>query len=451
MNILIFGSDSSAHAIAWKLVNSSYVKELVLAPGNGGTNFFAPSIPLTPDDAGTVATFVLNESIDFVVADAPSIAAGLTNELHALPLPVVGSDQQLFALHSSRVSAREWLQRNALPIPRGAVCTTQAQAEKFALALGLPLQIAAASYDGPVITCTDRATVPEAVGECLAASGAEGIVVEEVIPGPMVTASLLTDGDHGLPVPATRIYPQTTGAHHQLKSGTVSDPFGVHSAATPLWSKLDGFLEAQIRQPLLAALRSDGKGARGWISAYCTVSQRGPVVQSLRLAPSGLELAATLPRLTSDLLPLLIGCARGTLAAVEPPQWSEQAVVGVTLRREASTDSAGDIPTTAFESFEPGVLIFHHTTAALLPNNYVPQSGRYGGRAATKTGAAWSSLLGFGAGLPQMPQQAPDTTVAIVVATAPTLAAAREQVYSNLRSSNVPNASYSTDIGMREL
>jgi hypothetical protein len=139
------------------------------------------------------------------------------------------------------------------------------------------------------------------------------------------------------------------------------------------------------------------------------------------------------------------------LAAVSAPQWNDHAVVGVALRREASTDTTGDIPTSAFESFEQGVLVFHHSTTPLLPNNYVPQSGRYGGRTASKTGAAWSNLLGFGNGLPPAAHQAPDATVAIVVASAPTLAEAREKVYASLRSGNIPNASFGTDIGIREL
>jgi hypothetical protein len=136
---------------------------------------------------------------------------------------------------------------------------------------------------------------------------------------------------------------------------------------------------------------------------------------------------------------------------VTAPQWNDQAVVGVALRRDASGNNSGDIPTSAFESFERGVLVFHHSTTPLLPNNYVPQSGRYGGRTSSKAGAAWSNLLGFGNGLPLAAQQAPTETVAIVVAVAPTLAEARHQAYANLRSSNIPNASFSTDIGAREL
>jgi phosphoribosylamine-glycine ligase len=50
MKVLIFGNDSSAHVLGWKLVNSAYVQEIILAPGNGGTSFFASSVDLSAED-----------------------------------------------------------------------------------------------------------------------------------------------------------------------------------------------------------------------------------------------------------------------------------------------------------------------------------------------------------------------------------------------------------------
>lgn len=445
MNILVFGSDSSAHVIAWKLVNSAHVQEVILAPGNGGTHFFAPATQLNSQDAGTVASFVLSEEIDLVVADMRGIALGLPDELRALPLPVIGSSQGFWALRQSRCQLREWLHQHGLPLPRGQVCPTVSQAEKLAATLSLPLTIAADRQDGLVITCTDRATIPQAIADCMAASKAAGIVVEELVSGPVVTAAVLTDGGYGVSIPATCLArdPQSADTAPFMDADRAA---GVHGAATPLWAKLEGFLEAQVRQPLLRALHDDGCGARGWISTICVLGSRGPIVQGLHLVPSGMELAATLPRLANDLLPLLLGCARGTLAAAPPPVWEHKAVVGVALRRADTSHPDYAVSAGTFDSFEPGMLIFHHATTPLVPNPYNSRGARLGGRR--------SSRLGFGGAhlpLEASARGATSPLLAIAVGSAPTISAAREHVYTNLRRHPNANISYSAEIGVREL
>ncbi|HEY0604613.1 MAG TPA: hypothetical protein VGD58_16970 [Herpetosiphonaceae bacterium] len=438
MKILIFGNDSAAHVLGWKLVNSAYVQEIILAPGNGGTSFFGSSVELQREDLATITSFVLRESVDLVVSDLAGIAAGIPDEVGALPLPVVGSNSALKPLHFSRCAAREWLQQHGLPTPRGRVCTSQQQAEKYAATLMHPLLVAADDPSGPAIICTERTAVPQAIDDCLDVNMRAGVIVEEVVSGPQVTAALLTDGKTALPVPATRLYGQANQPYTR--------PTGVHSASTPLWHRLDAHLETQIRQPLLAALQADGRGACGWIGTTCVVGQRGPLIQSLHLAPSGLELAATLMRLDSDLLPLLIGTARGTLVAVPQPVWRSEATVATALTRTTMAGPGADISFSAFESFDPGILVFHHATTSSVPNTYVPHAARFG---SSKPG-------GFGFGLGISPTilssgSAAEPTVAIVATSGPDLATARERLYTNLRRSSLSPSVYRDDIGSREL
>lgn len=438
MNILVFGGDSCAHALAWKLVNSNFVEDLILDPGNGGTAFFAPSIALAPDDLGALTSFVLAEHIDLVVADAASIAAGVADEIGSLPLPVCGSHRALHRLHASRGAAREWLQQHGLPLPRGRVCSSYAQAEKYAATITPPLVVAADAPGGQVVICTDRTAVPGAINECLDGRSVGTVIIEEVVSGPLVTASILTDGMTSLPLPAARLHP--------AEARPYATATGVHGAATPLWGKLETFLTQQVRQPLLQALQADADGARGWIGTTCVVGQRGPLVQSLHLVPSGLEAVATLLRLDGDLLPLLIGCARGTLAAVQPPQWRTDAVAGVALCRSNAALSGPGVSLDALAPFDPGVLIFHHATTPTMPNSYVPIAARYGSASLPKLG------LGLGSGGSSLSTTtADDPVIAIVATVAPDLKTARERVYSNLGRNSLATVVYREDVAAREL
>lgn len=439
MNVLLFGGDSATHVLAWKLVNSAAVDEVLVAPGNGGTTFFASSVALAPD-ANAVTSFVLGEGIELVVTNGAAAATGLPDELRALPLPVIGPGHALWPLHASRCAAREWLAQAGLPLPRGRVCTSRSEAEKFAATLQLPLLIAAAERGSLALQCAGRADVRQAVAECFAVSQGS-ILVEEIVPGPLVTAALLFDGATAVSVPAARVYPAELRQYDNLDGA-----LGVHAAATPLWAKLESFLEAQVRQPLAAALGSFGAAARGWVSATCVVGPRGPLVQTLRFVPAGLELAATLPRLDGDLLPLLLGCARGTLAAVEAPRWSAEAIVGVALRAAGESPGDSPLPGGAFDTFDPGTLVFHHTTPPSALNLYQPRharqtTGRYGW-------ASPPSNLPMPAGAEP---PAGSAATAFVIATAPDLAEARARVYANLGRVPLPQLSYDTGIGVREL
>jgi len=436
MNILVFGSDSRTHAFAWKLINSAGVEEVIVAPGNAGTSFFASSVMLAPDNIAELTTFVLAEGIDLVIADERSQAAGVVDELRTLPLAVFGANKALHQLQTSRCAAREWLQHHGLPLPRGRVCTTAAQAEKYATTLSQPLVVAGDAPSSPVVICTQRSAVLRAVAECM--EHPTGVVVEELVQGPLVTASILTDGTTALPVPPTRIYCTKAEPYAQLN--------GAHSAATPLWAKLDAHLQARIRQPLLAALQADQIRSPGWLSTICVIAQQGPLVQSLHVTPPELEVAATLPRLASDVVPLLLGCAQGTLAATSPPEWRNEAVVVVALHQPEEPGIANAVPSTAFESFESGVLVFQHASTPIPGNSYVPRAARY-----TTTKSSWLSFGGttipgtFSAVIGH------DPTIALVLATGNDLLAVHDRVYTNLRHSTIAPAAYRPDIGVREL
>lgn len=428
MNVLIFGRDSSTHAFAWKLVNSSAVHELVLAPGNAGTAFFAPAATLDLHDSAAITTFVLSESIDLVVVDTQASSAGLADEIRALPLPVFGAPRTLEWLHESRCRSREWVQRHLLPAPRSRACETRLSAEKYAATLPLPLIVAADRAAGPVIPCHDRAVVPAAIAECLA--GATAVLIEEVVQGPLVTAAFLTDGQTALPVPATRMY---------RRGNQPYAPFdGAQSGATPLWGKLNSALQQAVRDPLFQAIQADNLGLRGWVSATCIAGPRGPVIQSIALQPPGFEAATVLLRLGSDLLPLINGCAHGTLAAVEPPRWGAPASVAVGIAR-SSVGAA--LP--AIDALEPGVLVFHHATSPALPNEYVPLWARLT-RPPRPAALSVAAPTTFGA-------EEADPLIALVAASAADRPTAREQVYTSLSRSHIASSAYRPDVAAREL
>ncbi|WP_161668807.1 hypothetical protein [Kallotenue papyrolyticum] len=409
MRILQFGSTSSAHVLAWKLINSPALEQLTLVPGNAATALFTTSVRLALDDRLALTERVLRDGSTLVLADEGAIASGLTDELRSLPLPVFGPDQQLWRLQASRCSAYEWLHHHRLPVPRGRVCTSQVGAEKFAASLQFPIIVAADDARGPVRVCSDRMDLPAAIADCLDPAG-QGVLVQELVTGPLVSVALLLDGQTSLPLPTTRL--------HALDRQPFAPAIGAHSAATPLWTRLEAHLQRLIHEPLARAFRAAGTSARGWLGATCVLAAAGPLIHSVHLAPDGLEAANVLLRLGSDLAPLLEHCARSTLATAPAPTWLPLATLVVAVRSTAPEPAP--LPE-LYEVLEPETLVFLHTDAEQPPR-------------AEPAGA----------------RLVPDAW-AIVASAAPTLEQARERVYRSLQRLARPGIVFAEHIGTHEL
>ncbi len=410
MRILLFGSDSGAHALAWKLINSPAIERLMVAPGNAGSAFFATPIPRPDADPATLADLLFRESLDLVIADPAAGGAGITDEFRALATPVLGPDQAAWQRAMSRCATREWLQRHGLPLPRGRACATAADAEKYAATLAMPILIATDDPAGPAFVCWDRIALPATIAECFAASN-NGVIVEEATRGPLVSAALLTDGRTAFAVPATRLHP--------VNDAPYAPAIGAHNATSPLWARLEHALQRQIRDPLLRAFNNDGSPVRAWIGATCVLADQGPLIRALHLAPSGLEAAVALLRLDSDLAPLLLACARGDLSSVPAPRWRPGAAIAVALQHRAGSLSH---LANLYESLAPDVRVFHHERA---PQDEPAAGIADGGRS--------------------------DSTIAIVATCGADLPTARAQLYTNLHAARQHTFTFSTEVGAREL
>src|SRR5262245_25328567 len=92
MRVLIVGSGSREHALAWKLSQSPFLEKLFIAPGNPGTAQLGQNIPV---DAGAVNLLIdvaQREQIDLaIVMPARLLAAGLADALVAAGIPVFGA------------------------------------------------------------------------------------------------------------------------------------------------------------------------------------------------------------------------------------------------------------------------------------------------------------------------------------------------------------------------
>jgi len=67
MNILIVGSGGREHALGWKLKQSSQIKKIFFAPGNGGTDKLGTNINIKAHEINKLLSFAVENNIDVTI------------------------------------------------------------------------------------------------------------------------------------------------------------------------------------------------------------------------------------------------------------------------------------------------------------------------------------------------------------------------------------------------
>jgi phosphoribosylamine--glycine ligase len=112
VKILIIGSGGREHALAWRLAKEG--NTILAAPGNPGIARLGEIIAST--DYLDVAER-LHPDLTVVGPEAP-LAAGIVDAFRSRNLPIVGPTQEMARLESSKIRAKEVMQRLGIPTAR---------------------------------------------------------------------------------------------------------------------------------------------------------------------------------------------------------------------------------------------------------------------------------------------------------------------------------------------
>ena len=144
MNILILGSGGREHSLAWAVLQNPKCDRLTVAPGNAGIAEIADCASFDINDGDAVATFVDEESIDFVIVgpEAP-LAAGVADALRAIDCPVFGPSQAAAQLEASKSFTKEICDAAGAPTAAWARFTDADAAKAHVRAEGAPIVVKA--------------------------------------------------------------------------------------------------------------------------------------------------------------------------------------------------------------------------------------------------------------------------------------------------------------------
>ena len=127
--VLVVGSGGREHALVWKLASERGVSDIVCAPGNAGIGHLARCVGVDAADPHALVAIAKREEIDFtIVGPELPLSRGVADVFADEGLLLFGPSQRAARLESSKVFAKEFMQRNGVPTARYKSCDSAAQA-----------------------------------------------------------------------------------------------------------------------------------------------------------------------------------------------------------------------------------------------------------------------------------------------------------------------------------
>jgi phosphoribosylamine---glycine ligase len=316
VRILIIGSGGREHAMAWKIQQSPLVKELFIAPGNGGTAIEGTNVPIGDDDLPGIIGFARKERIDLVVAGPElPLVLGLRNSLEREGIPCFGPGAFSAQLEGSKAFAKSLMKDAGVPTADFEVFEDYHMARDFVLSRELPMVVKAdglAAGKGVVVAKTreealnalDAMMVKNAFG-----AAGERVVIEEALEGEEASFLVFCDGENVVPLPSC----QDHKAIGQGDTGPNTGGMGAYSPAPVLpRPEYDRTADLVIR-PVINHLRNLKHPFRGVLYAGLMITAQGIKVLEYNVRFGDPECQPLLMRLESDLVEIMLACVEGRL------------------------------------------------------------------------------------------------------------------------------------------
>lgn len=401
MRILVIGSGAREHALAWKCSLSPLADRVYVAPGNGGTAAVARNVAVQADDREQLVRLARKEKIGLAILGPESaVAAGVGDALRDVGVPVFGPNREAGRIETSKAFAKDVMRIGGVPTAEYEAFQDAGAALRWSRALGGRVAVKADGLAmGKGVLVCDSPVEAEAAIEAMLVRHEFGragatVVVEERLEGPELSVFGVTDGRRIVPLAAARDFKRAQEGDEGPNTGGMgaySPPAGI----TP--AMVEEIVDMAMR-PVVGELARRGLEYRGVLYAGLMLTASGPRVLEFNARFGDPEAQVLLPRLTSDLVPLLLAAALGNLPERPRLEWSPQPAVGIVV---ASGGYPGGYETgfgvEGLNSVPPGVLLFHAATRQVPGQGLVTAGGRVltaVGMGATVEAARMAALSG---------------------------------------------------------
>ena len=333
MRVLVLGSGGREHTLAWKLAQSPECETVVCAPGNPGMAELGPCLGVDIMDNAAVVALAKEQRIDLVVPgpEAP-LCNGVADALQAEGIRVFGPSAAAARIEGSKAFAKEIMAQAGVRTARAEAFSDADAAWRYTQDVGAPVVVKAdglAAGKG-VTVCDTLEQAQQAIDAALrnhtfGAAGAT-VLVEECLDGEECSVFGISDGRHMVILAVSQDHKRIGDGD----TGPNTGGMGAYSPAPVVGDLLLHEIADTVMQPVIDTLAARGAPFVGFLYGGLMICDGVPYVIEFNCRFGDPECQVVLPRMRTDLLPLLVAGTQGGLGDARV-EWADDAAACVVL------------------------------------------------------------------------------------------------------------------------
>ncbi len=337
VKILLIGNGGREHAIVWKLKQSSLVERVWCAPGNGGISFDCDCVPLHLQDVNSAANLATRLVADLtIVGPELPLVNGIADEFAKRGLLLLGPSKAAAQLEGSKVFAKQFMERNGIPMAETyGIFDSAIDAHTALDSVEWPLVIKAdglAAGKG-VLVASSTAEAADFIERLMEkkefGAAGEKVLFEKALVGKELSYIILTDGKNFISLAPTRDHKRALDGDQGPNTGGM----GTYSTNDILQADLEQEILKTIVKPTLAGLQKEKLDYRGFIFFGLMLTASGPKVLEYNCRLGDPETQSILMRADFDFAKACFDAAKGKLDT-SSAKWKAGASICVVMASE---------------------------------------------------------------------------------------------------------------------
>ncbi|MDN3017397.1 phosphoribosylamine--glycine ligase [Paenibacillus sp. BSR1-1] len=418
MKVLIIGRGGREHAICRKVSESPLVEKVYAAPGNDGMVDAAELVAIDETNSEQLLQFAKEENVGLtIIGPEVPLLEGLADKFEAAGLKVFGPRQAAAEIEGSKSFAKELMKKYQIPTADYAVFTSIEDARQYVEEKGAPIVIKA---DG--LAAGKGVTVAMSKEEALASledmlvgakfgAASSRVVIEEFLSGEEFSLMALVNGEVVIPLEIAQDHKRAFDGDQGPNTGGM----GAYSPVPQISTDMVQTAVETVLRPAAKAMVKEGRSFCGILYAGLIATAEGPKVIEFNARFGDPETQVILPRLSSDLVAVILELLDGGVPVLE---WDSQSMVGVVVASKGYPEEyqKGAV-LHGLGEFDKNVFTFHAGTRKNDAGDFTTAGGR----------------------------------VLLVGAKAENLVEAQKKVYAELEKLNCDGVFYRKDIGSKAI
>ncbi|MFH1545264.1 MAG: phosphoribosylamine--glycine ligase [archaeon] len=331
---MVIGSGGREHALAWKLSQSSKVKEVFVVPGNGGTALEKKCRNIQLNSFPEMINFAKENEIDFtVVGPEQPLSEGIVDEFESFGLEIFGPTKKATLIESSKVFAKELMKENNIPSAEFEVFDEAGKAIEFVKEFHsneLVVKADGLAAGKGVSVCSSKEEAIDAVNsimnEKIFGGAGNKVIVEERLKGEEASILAFTDSKTII----TMISSQDHKPVFDNDSGPNTGGMGAYAPAPIVTEEVMEKTMNQVFLPAMKGLKEKGIKYKGVIYAGLMISEGELNLLEFNARFGDPETQPILSLLETDLLEAIEAVINENLNEIEL-KWSSNAACCVML------------------------------------------------------------------------------------------------------------------------